>query len=320
MTATSAVVHVAAGVLQRTDGTVLINQRPAGKPHAGFWEFPGGKVESESAEAALRRELHEELGIDIGESLPLIRLRHAYPELTVDLEVFRVTRWSGEPHAREQQSLAWVHPSDLRFASSTTWPLLDADHPIINALLLPQRLLVTPEPVGDDEIFLSQLRRSVAGFRLLQFRAHSLSDQRYFALAEQVVNICSESGAGVILNRAPRSLDGWAPAGWHLDRHRLFAYRARPVAADSWLTAACHDRQELVQAAQLGVDALLVSPVHAKTGTADHSALGWTGFEQFARQANRPCYALGGMSADDVAEAIKRNGQGVAAIRAFWKY
>lgn len=94
-------VDVAVGVLIRPDGAVLFGQRPAGKPYAGWWEFPGGKLEAgESVEQALARELHEELGIDVHESRPWVVREYRYPHAHVRLHFQRIVSWAGEPHGR----------------------------------------------------------------------------------------------------------------------------------------------------------------------------------------------------------------------------
>lgn len=103
-----AVVEVAVGVLIRTDGAFLLTSRPTGKPYAGYWEFPGGKLETgESVEQALRRELQEELGIDIGEVQPWKTEMVDYPHALVRLHFCKVFRWTGELQMREAQMFSW---------------------------------------------------------------------------------------------------------------------------------------------------------------------------------------------------------------------
>ena len=95
-------------MIQRPDGAFLLAQRPAGKVYAGYWEFPGGKVEpGEPADRALARELHEELGIEIGPAYPWITRVFTYPHGTVRLQFFKVFAWKSEPHPREHQAIAW---------------------------------------------------------------------------------------------------------------------------------------------------------------------------------------------------------------------
>ncbi len=109
---------------------VLVAERPAGKALAGCWEFPGGKVEEgESGEAALRRELREELGVQASALRPVFELKHEYPERHVALSVWVVDAYSGVPAGLEGQSLRWESPSALRAIA-----LLQADWPIVEWL------------------------------------------------------------------------------------------------------------------------------------------------------------------------------------------
>lgn len=125
-------VLVSAVALIDRDGRVLLAQRPEGKSMAGLWEFPGGKVEvGESPEAALIRELQEELGIDTWESClaPLTFASHAYDDFHLLMPLFACRKWQGAPQSREGQSLAWVRKSALR-----DYPMPPADIPLIPIL------------------------------------------------------------------------------------------------------------------------------------------------------------------------------------------
>ena len=123
---------VAAVVLVDTDGRVLLAQRPEGKQMAGLWEFPGGKVDpGETPEAALIRELREELGIDVAASClaPLTFASHSYPDFHLLMPLYVCRKWSGIPAAREGQRLAWVWPARL-----ADYPMPPADVPLVAAL------------------------------------------------------------------------------------------------------------------------------------------------------------------------------------------
>ncbi|MGX9356104.1 8-oxo-dGTP diphosphatase MutT [Roseobacteraceae bacterium S113] len=123
---------VAAAALVDRDGRVLLAQRPEGKSMAGLWEFPGGKIEAgETPEAALIRELHEELGIDTWQSClaPLTFASHSYEGFHLLMPLFVCRKWNGIPAAREGQTLAWVAPNKLR-----TYPMPPADVPLIPIL------------------------------------------------------------------------------------------------------------------------------------------------------------------------------------------
>jgi 8-oxo-dGTP diphosphatase len=105
-----AVVDVAVGVLIRPDGEFLLTSRPAGKVYAGYWEFPGGKLEpGETVAQALQRELHEELGITIGPAVPWKVEMVDYPHALVRLNFCKVFNWTGDLQMREAQSFSWQH-------------------------------------------------------------------------------------------------------------------------------------------------------------------------------------------------------------------
>ena len=135
MTASAAArtpVDVAVGVLIGADGRFLLTSRPEGKVYAGYWEFPGGKLEAgESVEAALARELHEELGIVVTACHLWHTLEHDYPHAYVRLYFCKVTDWTGEPHGREGQAFSWqslpVNVDPLLPAAIPVLELLAAD-------------------------------------------------------------------------------------------------------------------------------------------------------------------------------------------------
>ncbi len=124
-------IHVAAGVILNDSGEVLLALRPLHKHQGGLWEFPGGKVEAgESVQAALARELHEELNLTVEQSEPLLITEHDYGEKQVLLDVWVVRDFSGEPHGREGQTLRWVPISEL-----ATYKFPQANEVIVARLL-----------------------------------------------------------------------------------------------------------------------------------------------------------------------------------------
>ncbi|HSD34892.1 MAG TPA: 8-oxo-dGTP diphosphatase MutT [Alphaproteobacteria bacterium] len=125
-------VLVAAVALVDADGRVLLARRPEGKSMAGLWEFPGGKVHAgEAPEAALIRELKEELAIDVAESClaPFAFASHRYPDFHLLMPLYVCRRWSGTPAALEGQELAWVRPARLG-----DYPMPPADRPLVALL------------------------------------------------------------------------------------------------------------------------------------------------------------------------------------------
>ena len=122
-------IHAVAGIIQK-DNTLLIAERPAGKPYSGYWEFPGGKIEqNESGEQALIRELHEELGIEVNAAQFLFDHEYTYPDKIVNLQIWRITQFSGEPHSKENQQLSWVTMPEMM-----SMRLLEGNWPIVGKI------------------------------------------------------------------------------------------------------------------------------------------------------------------------------------------
>lgn len=173
-------VHVAAGVIKRPNGTFLLASRPEGKPMAGYWEFPGGKIEAgESAVEALQRELHEELGITVQQALPWVTQNFDYTHARVRLHFFQVEQWQGEVQAHEGQQMAWVSP-----AQHVVEPVLPANAAILRWLTLPDQMQVDGD--AGEGVMLSQqphhsqqgLVRGVLGSQsLLHWSAQDLMQQ-----------------------------------------------------------------------------------------------------------------------------------------------
>lgn len=140
-------VHVAAGVLLQPDGRFLLASRPEGKPMAGYWEFPGGKIEAgETPFHALVRELHEELGITVKSAYPWLVQSFDYTHARVKLHFFQICDWEGELHSKEQQSFAWQNIGAVDVA-----PVLPANTGILRWLALASRLVLSTEVTDAGE-------------------------------------------------------------------------------------------------------------------------------------------------------------------------
>ncbi len=309
-------VHVVAAALFNDRGEVLIARRHDDAHQGGLWEFPGGKIApGEPAPQALERELREELGVVVHAARPLISVAHDYADRSVLLEVWRVAAWTGEPRGLEGQGIAWVEPERL---DERSFPA--ADVPIIAAVRLPSLYLVTPQPEGDPRRFLSQLEACLeGGIRLVQLRAKGCAPGAYRALAERTLAVCRRYGARLLLNADPRVVTEVGAQGVHLSSTRLRELISRPLEAPLWVAASCHDAWELEQAARLGADFAVLSPVKRTASHPGARPLGWTRFAALAQGAVMPVYALGGLGAGDVETAWRHGGQGVAAVRALWE-
>ena len=306
---------IAVGLLIDDRERVLIGQRLENTDFAGWWEFPGGKFEAgESVQQALARELQEELGIIVRSSEPLITLDWAYPNKRVRLHTRLIRRWSGTPRSCEGQAIDWRPIAALENAR-----LLPANRIIVNALRLPDRYCITPDPADFDSTscFLDQVSATLdTGIRLLRLRAHSLDDVAYCHLAGQVAALCQQSRADLIIDRNPEMMRSIGAAGLHLTRHALRRSRRRPVPQGCWLSVSCHDPQELALAESVGADFCVLSPVRRS----EHhpGRVGWRQFSRWVAETPMPVYALGGMQAEDIAISRRHGGQGIAAVRSLW--
>ncbi|AFL74254.1 Nudix family hydrolase [Thiocystis violascens] len=324
-------VHVMVGVIADDAGRILVTRRPDHVHQGGLWEFPGGKLEpGESLEQGLSRELAEELGIQVRSSRPLIRVHHHYADPStplivlseaevgagrhVLLDVRRVEVYSGTPEGREGQPLDWLEPEAM---DPDVFPA--ADRPIINALRLPSLFMITGgDPRRTDE-FLERVGHALdQGIRLVQLRAHDLDDQAYRRLASAVYAVCDTRRARLLLNREPRQVSDVPRHGLHLSARTLMNLTARPGRSHELIGASCHDTAQLEQAARLGLDYALLSPVKPTATHPDALPLGWQGFADLVEPIPLPVYALGGLGPTSLQDAIEHGAQGIAAIRGLW--
>jgi 8-oxo-dGTP diphosphatase len=307
------ITEVAAAVLTQPDGRVLLAQRPPGKPYAGYWEFPGGKVEvGESLDAALARELHEELGIVVTRACRWITRTFEYPHATVRLNFFRVFGWQGEPHPHEGQVFSWQQPEAVEVT-----PLLPANFPIVKALSLPPLLAIShAEALGVDS-FLARLDVALhAGLRLIQLRDKTLPQDERLQLARETVRRARPFGARVLVNGSLELARAVGADGVHLDSAAAARLTARPDCA--WVGVSCHDAAELSHAAAIEADFALLSPVLPTLTHPGAATLGWETFAALAAASPIPVYGLGGLGRDDVALAQSHGAHGVALLRGAW--
>lgn len=293
------IVDVAAAVILRGDGAYLLARRPEGKVYAGWWEFPGGKVEAgEAPAAALVRELQEELGILVRRAHPWITRVFAYEHATVRLHFFRVTAWEGEPHPREGQAIAWQ-----RRGEAALEPMLPANAPVLAALALPSEYAITGEDTGIAQVE----ARLAQGLRLLRLRGAPARDPRFVA---EVRRRAAAAGARV-LGPPGSGLDGE-----HHDAASLARLAGRPPVP--LCGASVHTRAELDRATALGFDFAVLGPVLPTATHPGASTLGWDGFAAMVSGASLPVYAIGGLSAGDLARAMEAGAHGLAMIRGSW--
>ena len=309
----SAIIDVAAAAILQADGRCLLARRPVGREYAGYWEFPGGKIEAgENAHAALVRELHEELSIEVDEALPWLTRLYAYPEKTVRLHFFRVRRWHGTPRAREGQELSWQLPS-----APAVEPLLPANGPILKALSLPAIYAITNARYMGIGQFLNRVQDALdRGVRLIQVREPDMDPQQIEKFSRRVIKLAHLSEARAVIN-ADAALALWLGAdGVHLQARQLKELDARPDLP--LVGASCHNAQELARAAELGCDFAVLSPVLQTASHPGELGLGWERFAELVKDTPLPVYALGGMRPDLLDTAERHGAHGIALLSRIW--
>lgn len=306
-------VEVVAAVIERPDGTFLLAQRPRGKVYEGWWEFPGGKVETgEPLQAALARELHEELGVDVDESYPWITRTHDYEHAQVRLNFFRVTRWHGELQSREGQQFAWQRLPDL-----TVDPILPANGPILRALGMPLVMSITQAADAGVAEFLPRLDRALAaGLRLVQVREPAMPEAERLAFSRTIVERVHAAGGRVVVNGTEDFAQSSGADGVHMSAARLIGLSGRP--RTGLFGASCHDTAEIARAASLEADYVVVGPVKATPTHPGTSGIGWARFTELTAGLPMPVYAIGGLSVEDLPAARRAGAHGIAAIRSVW--
>src|SRR3979490_1974066 len=323
----SAPVDVAVAVLIRSDGAPLLAQRPETKVYWGYWEFPGGKIEpGEPVPEALRREVREELGIEVERAYPWITRVFVYPHAILRLHFYRVYAWRGEPRAVEHQAIAWQRPDAIELG-----PLLPANGPVIRSLMLPAaprgrvfRSLMLPagyaiRRAGElgFEPFLSRLEaRLRGGLKLIQMREKTLGHQAIEEFARRVTALPHAHGAKVLVNADAALAREVGADGVPLAGELLRRAPARPDFP--WCGASCHSIGELRRAEALGVDFVVLGPVRATPSHPNAVPPGWERFREFAAAAAMPVYALGGIFPSDLEQAMSCGAHGIAMVRGSW--
>jgi 8-oxo-dGTP diphosphatase len=310
---TSGAVRVAAAVIARANGDVLLAQRPPGRPYAGYWEFPGGKLEpGETPAHALSRELHEELGIDVHAASPWLVQEFVYPHAHVELNFFRVRAWLGEPVGRDGQAFARQHPSAIAVA-----PLLPANTRVLAALRLPEISAITCAGDVGEATFLARAARAFeAGVRLVEVREKGWDTKRRDGFAAELNGLAQRFDARVLLNGDVESARSIGCAGVHWTSRTLAAAASRP--RDLLVGASCHTHADVMHASALDVDFVVLGPVLATPTHPDAVPLGWSGFAAAVAGTRVPVFALGGLHRDDLDVAIAHGAHGVAMRRHAW--
>ncbi len=311
-------IRVAVGVIINPEGQVLLAQRPDGKPWSGWWEFPGGKIEEgENVHQALARELKEELDIEIATSYPWVSFTYDYPKTTVELSFCRVYDWKGEVRGLEQQAFAWTMPTQ----ANQLGEILPASVEPLKWLTLPESYAISHFQQADiQERYWQKFEQLLnQGIKLFQFREPNWSEGvghgTLKALFEKMLAKCHAHGAKLIINSIhPRAW--WALAdGVQLRAQDAVQLDERPIDSNKLMGVSCHHLADILYAQHLNADFMVLGHVEATPSHPNEEPLGWEPFQQFAQEAGRPVFAIGGQSLHNLAKAKEYGAHGVAFIR-----
>ncbi|MCA3087608.1 MAG: Nudix family hydrolase [Rhodocyclaceae bacterium] len=322
------ITDVAVAVFVKPGGSFLLSSRPDGKPYAGYWEFPGGKIEpGESVRDALRREMIEELNVVIDECAPWFTFMMHYEHATVRLHTWRVTAWhdadAGLPNARgmyglEGQQFAW----QTSVAALNVSPTLPGCAPIFRALSLPTRYVVTNATEVGVDAYLQYLRAFSAkssrnspsnGEFAIQVREKAMPPFAFAAFAREVITVARECGAMVFINADVALAQSLGADGVQLPSSQLATLSTRPDLP--WVGASVHTHDELLHAAEIKCDFAVLGSVKATQSHPNRPPLGWPAFAALALSSSIPVFAIGGMLPGDITEAQQHGAHGIAMQR-----
>lgn len=299
-----ATVHVAIGLILH-QSRVLVGWRHADQHQGNRDEFPGGKVEAgESAHAACRREVYEEVGIDIADWHVFDRIEHQYPDLDLCLEIFYTTL-NAEECVQINPGWTWKTRTEL-----TQLRFPKANQAILQRLYWPQYMKISTQL---DE--LNHLAEDCALYWRIDPAQMCSEDLARLNAASP------EQGQALIvnielwqqLNATQRDLVG----SIHLKQHQLMQFNRAELPQGKRCIAACHDLSAVLHAQAIGVEALIISPVLPTATHSEQQGIGWDGFAQLAQHSQVPVYALGGLGPEDLSCVQQHAGYGVAGIRRF---
>jgi 8-oxo-dGTP diphosphatase len=246
-------VDVAACIVRAADGRVLVAERTARQLAAGYWELPGGKIDAgETAQQAAARELLEEVGLDARSLRPALRYVHDFKSKRICVSFFFVDEWTGSPHGREGQRIAWIDP-----ASPSVGPLLPSNARMLMVLGLPAQYVRVDRDTAEVP----------RGARLILVDDPSLAPDQRIALARRA-GAAAESGAHVIVAGSALEMHRSGASGVHTRSKELHAFAQRPP-VPLW-SVACEDEGAFLRAVALGADIVLLpaSYQHAASSAA----------------------------------------------------
>ncbi len=304
------IIPVVAAVLRDAHGRLLLAQRPEGKHLAGLWEFPGGKLEpDETPPQALKREIAEELGIEIHDAVPLLTLTHHYADRSVRLMLLEVEAWGGSPAGLEGQALRWVSLDQARELAMPS-----ADRPIIKVMGLGGSLAVIPEPTAfvSKDHFLAALESALrAGATFLRIKMPFLLEDQASKLADQCADVIKDFKAKWILESSPDVAVSAGADGVVLSAEAANSFESRPLADDLLVAVDCRTGDDLAAAGRLDADFVVLGPTDSDI--ANTTAPDWARWSALIADSPVPVFLAAGSMPVDLGQIRKLGAYGFCA-------
>jgi len=308
-------IHVVVGVIRNNHNEILVSRRKPNTHLENFLEIPGGKVEQgELPFEALKRELNEELAIQVTKASQLIQIPYQYTKFKLLLDVFVVDEYTGTIESNEGQEVLW---KSIDILDDAEFP--EANFGILRAIKLPELYPITPSYSADENYF-DHFENIVNknDIKIIQLRSHELDQEEFRLLAKRCAEKCKKHSVKLILNRELKSIKDLEFTGIHLTSKKLQALNKRPLGSEYIIGASCHNTAEVEKANMLKLDYIFIGPVEQKSNSQTSDVLSWDGFAELSSKSIMPAYALGGMQPNDIPACVQSGGQGIAAIRSFW--
>ena len=301
------IIKVVVGIISNSDNELLITKRKKDQFMPGYWELPGGKIESEEDNiSALKREFFEEVGVTITECKLIQKLNHHYVDKTVQLWVYNVEHFSGKPFSKEGQEVAWVSIEKFK-----NLELLPTMWKIINTFNLPNSYWITPDNHQSNLIVNECENHLVTGTKIIQLRSKNPLDSSYI---NDIYKLCKDYQAKLILN-TPNKTYKENCDGWHLTSSEFLSLDKRPFTETKLFGASTHNEEEVRHAEKIFADYISLSPIQETQSHPNILPLGWEIASSIIEQCDLPVFLLGGMNRGLIKKALGIGAQGIAGIR-----
>ena len=306
---------MAVGILKDSDGKYLLGKRLDSQSWAGWWEFPGGKLESnENPSEALKREIYEELGVAINKYRQWTTRRVIEKNKITILYFFIITSWTGMVEGIEGQKLQWV---DFKTYNATK--VLPPNQVIHHALKndLPDIYAITNfQEISSDNFFQALKRQVDDGLRLIQIREKNLTATELEDLITRIKITLKHTNVRIIINSSIGLAYKYQLDGVHLNSKQLNELKYFPK--DLLVGVSCHSAKDLEVAEEKNADFAVLGSVKETLTHPNLEPIGWKKFNKLVDNSNIPIYSIGGMTNNDIPSSFDFGAIGIASQRAIW--